>query len=134
MPQKTTKGVQAAMNRRQRKKPRVVRKSFLLTMIFSIIALVCIPLVAVQLWLVQQSTNELRANNTDYYVAALQSNARSLENQMEMLDYNALKISNDKKVKRPLDSKATGYDLFQAAQVVKNYSIGLPSVDSIGFY
>ena len=122
------------MNRRQRKKPRVVRKSFLLTMIFSIIALVCIPLVAVQLWLVQQSTNELRANNTDYYVAALQSNARSLENQMEMLDYNALKISNDKKVKRPLDSKATGYDLFQAAQVVKNYSIGLPSVDSIGFY
>ena len=122
------------MNRRPRRKPRAFRKSFLLTMIFSIIALVCIPLVAVQLWLVQQSTNELRANNAEYYVAALQSNARSYENQMEMLDYNALKISADKKVKTPLDSKANGYDLFMAAQVVKNYSIGLPSVEAIGFY
>lgn len=116
------------------KKPWIIRKSFLFTMIFSIILLICLPLVAVQLWLVQQSANELKASNTDAYLAALRNNAHSYNAQMEMLDYNALKISADKEVSKPLDPKANGYDLFLAAQVVKNYSVGLPSVDEIGFY
>lgn len=122
------------MKRNNHRKPRVVRKTFLLTMIFSMIVLICIPLVAVQLWLVNQSTNEIKANHTAAFIAALQSNSRSYNSQLDMLDYNALKISADKKVSKPLDSKANGYDLFQAAQVVKGYSIGLPSVEEIGFY
>lgn len=122
------------MKRKLTRKPRPFRKSFLLTMIFSIIALICIPLVAIQLWLVQQSTSEIRANNIESYVTALQSNANSYNRQMEMLDYNALKLSSDKKVCKALDSKANGYDMFQAGQAVKSYNVGLPSVESIGFY
>lgn len=122
------------MKQVNKRSPWIVRKSFLLTMVVSIIVLICIPLVAVQLWLVQQSTNEISANNMQAYVAALRSNARSWNSQMEMLDYNALKIAADKEVSKPLIPKANGYDLFLAAQVVKNYSIGLPSVEQIGFY
>ena len=122
------------MKQESRHRPWIVRKSFLLTMIFSIIMLICIPLVAVQLWLVQQSANELKASNTDAYIAALRNNAHSYNSQMEMLDYNALKISADKTISKPLNPKATGYDLFLAAQVVKGYSVGLPSVEEIGFY
>lgn len=122
------------MVRKSKHRPWIVRKSFLLTMIVSIIVLICIPLVAVQLWLVQQSTSEISANNTQAYVAALRSNSRSWNAQMEMLDYNALKIAADKKVSKPLEPKANGYDLFLAAQVVKGYSVGLPSVEEIGFY
>ena len=115
-------------------RPWFIRKSFLLTMIVSIIVLICIPLVTVQLWLVRQSTTEISANNTDAFVAALRSNAHSWNAQLEMLDYNALKISADTAMCDPLDPKSTGYDLFKAAQVVKNYSVGLPSVEEIGFY
>lgn len=122
------------MKQVNKRSPWIVRKSFLLTMVVSIIVLICIPLVAVQLWLVQQSTNEISANNMQAYVAALRSNARSWNSQMEMLDYNALKIAADKEVSKPLIPKANGYDLFLAAQVVKNYSIGLPSVEQIGVY
>lgn len=122
------------MVRETKNRPRFVRKSFLLTMIVSIIVLICIPLVAVQLWLVQQSTDEISANNTQAYVAALRSNAHSWNSQMEMLDYNAQKISADVEMSKPLNPKATGYDLFLAAQVVKNYSVGLPSVEEIGVY
>lgn len=111
-----------------------MRKSFLLTMIVSIIVLICLPLVAVQLWLLDQSTNEISANNTQTYVDALGSNARSWKAQLDMLEYNALKISADPEVGKPLEPKATGYHLFLAAQVVKGYSVGLPSVDEIGFY
>ena len=122
------------MKRKNTQKTRGTRKTFLLTMVFSITALICIPLVAIQLWLIQQSTSEIRANNIESYVAALQSNARSYNSQLEMLDYNALKISTDKNVCKPLDSKANGYDMFRAGQVVKGYSVGLPSVEDIGFY
>lgn len=122
------------MRQETKRRPWIIRKSFLLTMIFSIILLICIPLVAVQLWLVQQSANELQESNTDAFVAALRNNAHSYNAQLEMLDYNALKISADKEVSKPLSSKANGLDLFLAAQVVKNYSVGLPSVDEIGFY
>lgn len=122
------------MKRENKHHPWIVRKSFLLTMIVSIIVLICIPLVAVQLWLVRQSTNEISANNAQAYVAALRSNARSWNTQMDMLDYNALKISADKEVSKPLNPKASGYDLFLAAQVIKGYSVGLPSVEEIGFY
>lgn len=122
------------MNRETKHRPWIVRKSFLLTMSLSIIVLICIPLVAVQLWLVQQSSKEISDNNTQAYVSALRSNARSWNAQLDMLDYNALKISADKEVSKPLRPNATGYDLFLAAQVVKNYSIGLPSVEHIGFY
>ena len=117
-----------------KRRPRFIRKSFLLTMIVSIVVLICIPLVAVQLWLLQQSTNEISANNTQAYIDALKSNARSWNAQLEMLEYNALKISADAEVSKPLEPKSTGYDLFMAAQVVQGYSVGLPSVEEIGFY
>lgn len=117
-----------------KRRPRFVRRSFLLTMIFSMVVLLCIPLLAVQLWLVQQSAHELQESNTEAYVGALRNNAHSYATQLEMLDYNALKITADKAVEKPLDPKANGYDLFLAAQVIKDYEVGLPSVEEIGFY
>lgn len=117
-----------------KRRPRFVRRSFLLTMIFSMVVLLCIPLLAIQLWLVQQSAHELQESNTEAYVGALRNNAHSYATQLEMLDYNALKITADKAVEKPLDPKANGYDLFLAAQVIKDYEVGLPSVEEIGFY
>ncbi|MBE6958916.1 MAG: helix-turn-helix transcriptional regulator [Ruminococcaceae bacterium] len=119
---------------KQKHRPWFIRKSFLLTMIFSMVILICIPLLAVQLWLVQQSAYELQASNTEAYIGALRNNAHSYNTQLEMLDFNALKITSDKAVEKPLDPKANGYDLFLAAQVIKDYGVGLPSVEEIGFY
>lgn len=119
---------------KQKHRPWFIRKSFLLTMIFSMVILICIPLLAVQLWLVQQSAYELQASNTEAYIGALRNNAHSYNTQLEMLDFNALKITADTKVEKPLDPKANGYHLFLAAQVIKGYGVGLPSVEEIGFY
>lgn len=105
------------------------RKSFLFTMVISIVLLICIPLIVIQLWLVQQSISEIRVNHTESYIAALQSNAHSFNSQIKLLNSNALKISDDLKVKKLLQDNANGYDIFLAAQAIKDYNIGLPSVE-----
>ena len=110
------------------------RKSFLLTMAVSIILLICIPLIAIQLWLVQQSISEIKTNYTESYVAALQSNAHSFNSQITLLNKSALKISDDLKVNKLLQENASGYDVFLAAQAIKDYSIGLPSVEGTCVY
>lgn len=121
---------------KESKKGRFVakRKSFLLTMAVSIILLICIPLIAIQLWLVQQSISEIKTNYTESYVAALQSNAHSFNSQISLLNKNALKISDDLKVNKLLQDNASGYDVFLAAQAIKDYSIGLPSVEGTCVY
>lgn len=110
------------------------RKSFLLTLVVSIILLICIPLILLQLWVVQQSVDEIQTNYTESYIAALQSNAQSFNTQISLLDKNAVKISDDLLVNKLLQENASGYDIFLAAQAIKDYSVGLPSVEGTCVY
>ena len=110
------------------------RNSFLLTLVVSIILLICIPLISFQLWVVQQSVDEIKTDYTESYIAALQSNAQSFNTQISLLDKNAVKISNDLLVNKLLQENASGYDVFLAAQAIKDYSVGLPSVECTCVY
>jgi len=110
------------------------RKSFLLTLVVSIILLICIPLISFQLWVVQQSVEEIKTNYTESYIAALQSNAQSFNTQISLLDKTAVKISDDLLVNKLLQENASGYDIFLAAQAIKDYSVGLPSVECTCVY
>lgn len=122
------------MQTRTKKRFLSKKRSFLFTLAISIILLICIPLIAIQLLLVQQSIEEIKTNHTESYISALQNNAYSFNSQIELMNSHALKISNDLMISKLLKENASGYDIFLAAQSIKDYTIALPSIEGTCVY
>ena len=79
----------------------IKNRTFLRTMLISIVTLICIPLVLVQILLIKQFADDFDATNAESYQSALRTNAESFQSQIDLLSYNAVKISLDSTVGLP---------------------------------
>ena len=110
------------------------RKSFLLTLVTSVLILICLPIIVFQIFLVNQSKTEILHSNTEFYRSALLSCANSYHEQVDLLRYSALNVGLDPSLAVPLRSDSTPYDVGVAARTLEAYSKGMQSVAKLGFY
>ena len=76
--------------------------SFLKKMLFSIVGLICIPLICVQLFMIVNTNQEFRRENTTYYQSAVRSLALSFDKQLSTLSASAYRMQLDAEILRPL--------------------------------
>lgn len=112
----------------------IKNRTFLRTMLISIVTLICIPLVLVQILLIKQFADDFDATNAESYQSALRTNAESFQSQIDLLSYNAVKISLDSTAGLPGSEDVSDYSIKLAADAVKNYGIGLPLSATVGVY
>ncbi len=112
----------------------IKNRTFLRTMLISIVTLICIPLVLVQILLIKQFADDFDTTNAESYQSALRINAESFQSQIDLLSYNAVKISLDSTVGLPGSESVSDYSMKLAADAVKNYGIGLPLSAAVGVY
>lgn len=115
-------------------KPYIKNRTFLRTMIVSIVSMICIPLLLLQVFMILQSADSLENHNADAYMSALRMNSESFESQVDLLSYNAIKIGMDSTVSEAMHSDVSDYSLKQAADAIKNYSLGMPLSATVGVY
>lgn len=112
----------------------IKNRTFLRTMLISIVTLICIPLVLVQIILIKQFADDFDATNVGSYQSALRTNAESFRSQIDLLSYNAVKIGLDGTVGLPAAEDVSDYSMKLAADTVKNYGVGLPLSATVGVY
>lgn len=115
-------------------KPYTKNRTFLRTMIVSIVSMICIPLLLLQVVMILQSADSLENYNADVYLSALRMNSESFESQVDLLSYNAIKIAMDSTVNQPIHLDASDYSIKQAADAIKNYGLGMPLSATVGVY
>jgi len=110
------------------------RNAFLRTMLLSTVALICIPLICVQLLMIKQSTDEFKSSNETAYFSALQTNARTFNSQMELLNDIVLQMSLDDQITNPLRKNANAYTTLKAAKAIQGYTDSQPYAELVGVY
>ncbi|MBE6941828.1 MAG: helix-turn-helix domain-containing protein [Ruminococcaceae bacterium] len=116
------------------KRKRRSRNSFLKKMLFSIVGLICIPMLCIQLYMIVNTNQEFRQENTAYYQRAVQSLALSFDKQLSSLSGSAYRMQTDKEILRPLTEDVKGYDLRMLAMKIDDYALDSPMVDVVGVY
>lgn len=116
------------------KRKRRARNSFLKKMLFSIVGLICIPMICIQLYMIVNTNREFRQENTAYYQRAVQSLALSFDKQLSSLSASAYRMQMDKEILRPLTEDVRGYDLQALAKKIDDYALDSPMVDVVGVY
>ncbi len=108
--------------------------SFLKKMLFSIVGLICIPMICIQLYMIMNTNREFRQENTAYYQRAVQSLALSFDKQLSSLSASAYRMQSDTEVLRPLTEDVKGYDLRMLANKIGDYALDSPVVGAVGVY
>lgn len=110
------------------------RNSFLQKMLFSIVGLICIPMICIQLFMITRTNREFQQENTASYQQAVQSLALSFDNQLSSISATAYRMQMDAEVTRPMIEDVRGYDLQIVARKIQNYGLDSPLIHSIGVY
>ena len=116
------------------KRQRRSGNSFLKKMLFSIVGLICIPMICIQLYMIVNTNQEFRQENTAYYQRAVQSLALSFDKQLSALSASAYRMQTDKEILRPLTEDVKGYDLRVLADKIGDYALDSPMVSTVGIY
>lgn len=112
----------------------IKNKRFLMRMMFSIMGLICIPLLIIQFIVVRHSAEEYQSNNASYYNSSLMASANSFYQQIDTLSETALQMSLDPNIKEPLNYNSTEYSRYVAAQAIHRYGVSYPIIDTAGVY
>ena len=110
------------------------KNSYILQLLGTIFVLICVPLLIMELSAIDQATDELKKNNAEYYTERLAANAEMVESQIVSLSTVASRIGIDRKVQTPLNPTSNEYDLYVAANVINDYSQGIPYIKTTGVY
>lgn len=110
------------------------QRSFLFTLVLSIVGFICIPLLALQTFTVSHSTDEFQKSNHEYYLSVLQSSASTFQSREQVLSQTALRISQNETVQKPLRHNASEYSLYEAAQALSGYGAEVLYVQNVGVY
>ena len=108
--------------------------SFLKKMLFSIVGLICIPMLCIQLYMIVNTNREFRQENSAYYQRAVQSLTLSFDKQLSSLSASAYRMQSDTDILRPLSEDVRGYDLRVLAMKIDDYALDSPLVDVVGVY
>lgn len=100
----------------------IKQRTFLFTLSLTILGFICVPLLAMQSFVIERSTEEFQATNQQYYVSVLQASANTFLSREQILSNTGLRISLNETVQKPLRHNATEYSLYEAAQALIEYS------------
>ena len=109
-------------------------RAFLFKLVLTIFAFICIPLLAVQIFVIGRSTNAFQKNNQEYYLSVLRTSANAFTSREDMLSQMALRLGNNEDVRKPLKPPVTEYTWYEAAQALHNYSTAVPYAQIVGVY
>lgn len=109
-------------------------RAFLFKLFLTIVVFVCIPLLAFQIFMIGQSTEEFRKTNQDHYLATLQAGSSTFSSAEQALSQTAFRISLNELVQKPLRHNADEYSLYEAAEALKRYAIENLHVRNVGVY
>lgn len=110
------------------------RNSFLQKMLFSMLGLICIPLICVQLFMIIHSNREFKRETTAHYQYALQSLTAAFDSQLNELSTTIYRMCLDKEITQFISGDVSGYPLLQTAEKISRYALDSPLVDSVGVY
>ena len=103
-------------------------------MLLSIVGLVCLPLIAIQLWIIHQTTGEYQSSNTASYLSALHANTNTYNMQLQQLSDTALRMCQDSALAAPLRNSRSIYTQLQTVLQINNYENSLPFISEIAIY
>ena len=109
-------------------------KSFLNKMVFSIVGLICIPMICIQLYMIVNTNQEFQRENTAYYQRSVQSLALSFDKHLSTLSASVYRMQSDKEVLRLITEDVKGYDLGELANRFSDYALDSPIVSAVGIY
>ena len=110
------------------------KNAFLRNMLLSIVVLVCLPLIAIQLWLIHQTTKEYQSNNITSYLSALQANSNTYRLQTNLLSNTALRMPQDSKIALPLQRPNHVYSQLMTVNQLADYRTSTPFVSEVAIY
>lgn len=110
------------------------QRSFLFTLALTILGFICIPLLALQSFVITQSTDEFQKTNHQYYLSTLRSSASTFASREQVLSQTALRISLNDIIQKPLRHPSSEYALYEAAQEISNYGAEVLYVKNVGVY
>lgn len=110
------------------------RNSFLLNLMISILGLICVPLIAVQIFTVIRSGNEFDREIREHYRGTLKSLASSFEDQLQNISVASTNIKYNDELMQPLLNHIVGYDLSVVAQTMTRYGTTVAFTDSVGIF
>ncbi len=110
------------------------KSSMLRKLLLSMIGLVCIPLILIQIFTIQRSTDEFHASQDTRTLSYLQSINAAFEQRIEELSTYSIKISNTDEIKYPIQEGLDAYKLYEAASKLKEFNTAYPLVQCVGIY
>lgn len=109
-------------------------RSFLLTLVITIVGFICIPLLAMQTFVIGQSTDEFQKSNQEYYQSVLQTSATTFTSREDMLIHNSVRISLNEIIQKPARNHISAYSLYEIGQSLLDFGAGIPYVETVGVY
>lgn len=110
------------------------RNGLLIKMLFSILGLICIPLVCLQLLTVLHANREFKRESSTHNQRALASMASAFGGNLEELDNTVYRIRIDKEITKLFTEKVEGYPLLKVAEKIGSYTLDSPLINSVGIY
>ena len=108
--------------------------SILWKMLLSTVGLICIPLIAIQIFMFVKTSNEFKSSNTKQHEYMLQTLADSFQNEVNTLNQAAIRISFLEVAGTPLDPQASEYEVYTAARALNDYNGVHPLTKSMGIF
>ncbi len=109
-------------------------KKYLIRLLITILLLICVPLLYFQIAIINESTKAFSSANTEYVFSRMRENNSSFYEQVDMLSYIGVSITQDNAIWRAAKQDATEYDIYQAAVALNDYNRSLPSSYTLGVY
>ena len=115
-------------------KKTIKSRAFLFKLVVTIFVFICIPLLAMQIFVIGRSTNEFQKNNQEHYLSVLRTSANTFITRENMLSQTALRLGSNEDIRKPLKPPVSEYTWYEAAQALHNYSTAVPYVQTVGVY
>lgn len=111
-------------------------RAFLVKLIATILGFICVPLLAMQIFVINQSTDEFNRTNEDHYLTLLQGSAQNFASREQLLSDTAWRMSRNDDIQKPLRLSDDEYPLkdMEAANAIDGYSEATLHVEAAGVF
>lgn len=97
------------------------KKNYLMQLLLTIAGLVCIPLIIMQLLMMEQSTQGYSRLNEENIHENLKESTDYFVRQIEKMSNTAIKASQDATIRKAAKKSSSEYAIYEAAQKIKEY-------------
>lgn len=109
-------------------------RAFLLKLFLTILVFVCVPLLALQIFVIGQSTEEFKKNTQEHYLSTLQASSNTFASKEQVLAQTALRISLNELIQKPARHNPDEWDWYMASETLSGYSAEILHGKGIGVY